>query len=213
MDFEDNTPSKPIAAFEFNNSPHIIEILSNDLELLLKDFSDSEKTLTIHMTFDKNVSILGTKKLLEFDYVYSIYEILILSSTFKIFELPEESTQSESYLFQHFTLKLIEQNFFATAIDNFFKYEWNNSYQKSFEELFSIVLSSDLNELYTHVFVTLNFLERIIETSIEQKFTFNSGKFINNGHLAFLVEISHKISTAKNQTILEILKECRFYLI
>ncbi len=165
------------------------------------------------MTFDKNVSILGTKKLLEFDYVYSIYEILILSSTFKIFELPEESTQSESYLFQHFTLKLIEQNFFATAIDNFFKYEWNNSYQKSFEELFSIVLSSDLNELYTHVFVTLNFLERIIETSIEQKFTFNSGKFINNGHLAFLVEISHKISTAKNQTILEILKECRFYLI
>ena len=161
-------------------------------------------------TYDKMVEIMGPRKLLEFEYVYSIYEILIFSISSNLFELPTE--KSEIYYSNKFSLILRENNFFSTSLEYFFKYELNNCFHKSFEDLFAIVLSFEDKDLYDHFFIYLNLLDRIIETCLETKFLFNSGKFMNNGTLPFLLEISHKISTTKSEYIFKLLKERIFFI-
>jgi hypothetical protein len=214
MEFEENIPSKPISPFDFKSSPFILDILISAVEPVARDYSRIEEESQIpslHMTFDKNISVLGTKKLLEFDYIYTVLEILYVCSSAKIFELPEE--RSETYLFQKTCLNLLELNFYSVSFDNFFKYEWNNSFQKSFDDLFSIVLSSEIDALYIHILQTTNFLEKIIDISLEEKFHFNSGKFINCGNLAHLIEISYKIFSCSSECVKEILSNCIIFLI
>jgi hypothetical protein len=211
MEFEENTPSKPVSPFDFKSFPFILEILVSSVETVAQDYvHDQGATNKLHMTFDRDSLVLGTKKLFEFEYIYNVLEILYVASTAKIFELQGE--ESETYLFHKISLSLLELNFYSASVENFFKYEWNNSFQKSFEDLFSIVLSSDIDPLYIHILQSINFLEKIIDFSLEKKFQFNSGNLINSGNLAHIIEISYKLFSCTNECVKEILNSCKIYI-
>jgi hypothetical protein len=221
-------PNKQIESLDFKDNIYILEILASNLEPMILDYVEDESSQKILSTFDKTVKILGSKRLLEFEYLKNIFEILLLSLNNKIFEFTNTTTQqstnantdfdsqslseyetdlvnknSEIYkIFQNFSEKLIEFNFFAKSIENFFYFEWNNSYQRHFEDFMVVVINSNADYVVEHIFSSLNFLENILEHSLAMKFVFNSGKFINSGYLPFLMEISYNIMMSKNEVLI-----------
>jgi hypothetical protein len=214
-------PNKPIESLEFKENFFVLEILSAGLELLIKDYVEEEATPTkILATFDKTVKVLGSRKLLEFEYLKNIFEILLLSYNNKLFEnftqepvnFESEAANKNSETYKSLSLfsdRLIELNFFGKSIENFFYFEWNNSYQRLFEDLMVVIISSNADAVIDHVFGSLNFLEHIIEHSLTLKFVFNSGKFINNGYLPFLMEISFNIITSKSEALYNIVSQSK----
>ena len=224
-------PNKQVESLDFKDNLYILETLASNLEPMIKDYIEDESSQKIVSTFDRTVKILGSKRLLEFEYIKNIFEILLLSLNNKIFEfsvsnttLSQQSTtanndvdtqslseyetdlvnkNSEIYkIFHMFSEKLIEFNFFSKSIENFFYFEWNNSYQRHFEDFMVVVINSNADYIVEHIFSTLNFLENILEHSLSMKFVFNSGKFINSGYLPFLMEISYNIMMSKNEVLI-----------
>lgn len=224
-------PNKQVESLDFKDNLYILETLASNLEPMIKDYIEDESSQKIVSTFDRTVKILGSKRLLEFEYIKNIFEILLLSLNNKIFEfsvsnttLSQQSTtanndvdtqslseyetdlvnkNSEIYkIFHMFSEKLIEFNFFGKSIENFFYFEWNNSYQRHFEDFMVVVINSNADYIVEHIFSTLNFLENILEHSLSMKFVFNSGKFINSGYLPFLMEISYNIMMSKNEVLI-----------
>ena len=224
-------PNKQVESLDFKDNLYILETLASNLEPMIKDYIEDESSQKIVSTFDRTVKILGSKRLLEFEYIKNIFEILLLSLNNKIFEfsvsnttLSQQSTtanndvdtqslseyetdlvnkNSEIYkIFHMFSEKLIEFNFFSKSIENFFYFEWNNSYQRHFEDFMVVVINSNADYIVEHIFSTLNFLENILEHSLSMKFVFNSGKFINSGYLPFIMEISYNIMMSKNEVLI-----------
>ena len=68
---------------------------------------------------------------------------------------------------------IISTKFFVAAIQTLYDYEWNNMYQKSFEQIINLIMfKSTPEELIFHVMIECGFGEKIIEHIINQKFTY-----------------------------------------
>ncbi len=97
---------------------------------------------------------------------------------------------------------LIQSEYLKNMINYFFLHEWNNLYQLNFENFLKAYLNNINNhpEMTRYLFDELKFLEILItkgSTSTEDNeagFSFNSGRKINNGYFAVLIELCHKIS-------------------
>jgi hypothetical protein len=207
-------PSKNVETLEIKECPNLIETLYNGLEFLVKDYIEEDNTswmVNMHTTYDKTIRPLGVRKLLEMEYIKTIFEILLLSTNNKISDNDEEGQKENNPLrneiYNNFIAKLMETNFFKKSLENFYTYEWNNSYQKLFEELMIIIISSNTDYLIDHVFIALEFLDRAVDNCLLNRFEFNSGRHINCGYLSSLIEISFAINNSKSDRLNEIISQ------
>ena len=129
----------------------------------------------------------------------------------KIILLVKEMMNFMKQLPKQFDSILIRNNFCQRSIDYFFKYQWNNIYHIQFVEFFNMYLSEEEKhkELTEFLFENIKFHEILInylnqdnidEKDIEKivpkqrlKFTFKSGKTINSGVFAHVIDIIYKI--------------------
>ena len=129
----------------------------------------------------------------------------------KIILLVKEMMNFMKQLPKQFDSILIRNNFCQRSIDYFFKYQWNNIYHIQFVEFFNLYLSEEERhkELTEFFFENIKFHEILInylnqdnidEKDIEKivpkqrlKFTFKSGKTINSGVFAHVIDIIYKI--------------------
>ena len=129
----------------------------------------------------------------------------------KIILLVKEMMNFMKQLPKQFDSILIRNNFCQRSIDYFFKYQWNNIYHIQFVEFFNLYLSEEEKhkELTEFLFENIKFHEILInylnqdnidEKDIEKivpkqrlKFTFKSGKTINSGVYAHVIDIIYKI--------------------
>ena len=129
----------------------------------------------------------------------------------KIILLVKEMMNFMKQLPKQFDSILIRNNFCQRSIDYFFKYQWNNIYHIQFVEFFNMYLSEEEKhkELTEFLFenikfheILINYLnqENIDEKDIEKivpkqrlKFTFKSGKTINSGVYAHVIDIIYKV--------------------
>ena len=129
----------------------------------------------------------------------------------KIILLVKEMMNFMKQLPKQFDSILIRNNFCQRSIDYFFKYQWNNIYHIQFVEFFNMYLSEEEKhkELTEFLFENIKFHEILInylnqdnidEKDIEKivpkqrlKFTFKSGKTINSGVYAHVIDIIYKI--------------------
>lgn len=97
---------------------------------------------------------------------------------------------------------LIQSDYLKHMINYFFQHEWNNLYQLNFENFLKSYLNNINNhpEMTRYLFDELKFIEILITKGSvstedsEAGFSFNSGRKINNGYFAVLIELCHKIS-------------------
>jgi hypothetical protein len=140
-------------------------------------------TLQLEGTFGNFYKPLGSKrvKLVEFVYYLLNYFKNVQSVLDKI---------------------LIQSEFLKYMISYFFQHEWNNLYQLNFENFLKAYLNNINNhpEMTRYLFEELKFLEILIAKGSastedsEAGFSFNSGRKINHGYFAVLIELCHKIS-------------------
>ncbi len=211
-DYDDPVPNKPGEMIEMSECPHILEILGNELEELIAEYVGVETSL-MQTTFDKTVRILGMKKLFLFEYIKNMLEIFSLSLEGNGSTFFSNKVKKKLKLFLEV---LIENKFFSKSIDNFFNYEWNNSYLKGFEGLVEIILSllPQLSEnVLLHIFSAEKFMDRMID-SFATRFYFNSGKNVNPGYLPFVVQISFNIKNSKSKVLKAAVSKsmCLYYI-
>jgi hypothetical protein len=237
-DFEEVPQAKPSDSFELRDCNYLLDVLSTDLDVILRDYvgldeslnsnNNSNSLLTMNSTYDKQIVVFGTKRLLEFEYIKSVYEIFTLSMTNRVFEKEsnsgdnfENNTNSNYNPVSSNTVRaylnlgdnLLDYNFLSKSIQDFFTYEWNNSFQSQFENLITMIINfSYSSSLIEDIFIKANFLDKIIDLSLSQRFTFNSGKFINNGYFPFLMEICNSINNSKNENLIVILNSSKYYI-
>jgi len=132
-DFDDMVPNKPVENFEIGDYHHVYQTYGENIEVLVNNYAGNtgnEASSQMHTTFDKTVKVLGTKRLLTFDFIKNIFEILSLSANYNIFSSTDVEKDSDvQQRLQKFLTSLQENNFFSATIDNFFIFEWNNAFQ------------------------------------------------------------------------------------
>jgi len=179
-----------------NHLDAIFDILSESSLQIIADFTRTDNDSVITTTYDQKKRILGAKKLAEFEYLKTIIDILINGYASNLFiDKLNESVE-----------KIIKTDLFKVAIENFIEFEFNNVYQKYFEQLMILTVNKYTpEELIKHVFVDCNFLNLLI-TNCENnlKFKFNSGKEINSGFFPVLCEIALHVSASENVYLKEI---------
>jgi hypothetical protein len=97
---------------------------------------------------------------------------------------------------------LIQSEYLKYLVTYFFQNEWNNLFQLNFQNFFEVYSSNIDNhpEVTIYLFDELKLLEILIAKGStatkdsEAAFHFNSGRKINHGYFAVLIEICHKIS-------------------
>lgn len=81
-------------------------------------------------------------------------------------------------------------------------------YQKSFDSLITLLHNKYANkELAKAFFFNCNFLHFIMNHIFNKKFKFDSGKEINDGLFAFLLETAYNVAKSENLYLLEVLSE------
>ena len=129
----------------------------------------------------------------------------------KIMELAKEMMNFMRQLPKQFDSLLLRNHFIQRSIDYFFKYQWNNIYQIQFVDFFNLYLSEEerhkeLTEFFFENIklheILLNYLNQnnIDEKDIDKiipkqrlKFSFRSGKTINSGIYAHVIDLIYKI--------------------
>jgi hypothetical protein len=97
---------------------------------------------------------------------------------------------------------LVKSEFLNYLVFYFFQHEWNNLYQLNFENFMKAYLNNISNhpEMTRYLFEELKLLEVFIQKGTpstedcEAGFSFNSGRKINHGYFAILIELCHKLS-------------------
>jgi hypothetical protein len=141
----------------------IIDTIAESTNNITHDFVFGFKNnkFLINTTFDRPKSILGGKILVELEYVKSIVDILINAMAKGLF------VDKLNNIF----LKIIKNNFFIKAIEYFYSHEFNNSYQKLFEQLIILI---------TNKYSPKNLLEYVFSTEDNNASTASSCNFLNS---------------------------------
>jgi hypothetical protein len=181
----------------------MINISVNSCLNISEDFSrDNLSHNKIDTTYDKKIKILGLKKLLEFEYIKNIMQILLNAEAVNLFK-------NNSEILNKFFDVLIKNNFFEKIIENLFIYQMNNIYHHLFQQFINIICSEFTpNYVIEELLIKTNFLENIINFCEEEKklkFSFNSGRVINSGILSILCDVGEIIYLSKNEKIKEII--------
>lgn len=145
---EDNSNNQK-ATDNFDLQGHleaIIEILSEGAVNIANEFvsnPNKQHENEISTTFERKRTILGSKKLLEFEYLKTFVDILINGYANDLY------TDKIINNFEN----LIRSNFFKIAIEHFYTHEFNNIFQKLFEQLFILACNKHSPEiLVKHIF-------------------------------------------------------------
>jgi hypothetical protein len=113
-------------------------VAGSEVENSLKNFSS---------TYSREQKVFGVKRLTEFDYVKSTFEILL--NTHVQLESGAPAKEKIEYFFEY----LIDCKFFEASLENFYIYEFNNFYQKSFEHLMILICNKHTpGRLIRHIF-------------------------------------------------------------
>lgn len=128
-------------------------------------------------TYNRDQKVLGVKRLTEFDFIKSTYEIL-LNTYVKL-----ESGTPVKEKIENFFEYLIDCKFFEASLENFYVYEFNNFYQKSFEHMILLICNIHTpSRLIRHIFGSK------FENSEEEK----ESDFIHCDFLNIILEKSEK---------------------
>jgi len=99
-------------------------------------------------------------------------------------------------------------NFFNYATELFFVHEWNNMYQKAYENLLTLVVNRFTPEpIVKTVFEEIRLQDLFIFHIFERSFIFESGRRIFNGTFPFVCEISYLIQNTENLVLKRILEQ------
>lgn len=171
-------------------------------------YSDKE----MHNTYGEVQKKLGLAKL----YIMTLF-YQILRHTFFVHE--NRYFNYEEDFFIEFYEKIINSDFFSTAVKYFFEFPWNNMYQNVFLDIINeIIVFSHFNRtLVEHVLYEIGFLEEIILCVIDEKYSCISkfqfkGCEIQNGFLPFIIEIAYnvKLYSYNNPVLLNIIDKSKF---
>lgn len=103
----------------------INETLTAFCEDFVRNVQESHKNKKSH-----NKS-LGVKKFAQLEYIKSVIEIIVYGIA-SCLDLDVHLNELISIL--------VKTTIFDSVIDNFFEYEWNNMYQKLFEQIFNLII-------------------------------------------------------------------------
>jgi hypothetical protein len=133
------------------NIEMIVDIITESGVKIAKDYAsgfDAENSFkNFNSTYNREQKVLGMKKLAEFDYLTTTFEILLNAYAMEscIF----------GYKIQNFFEFLINNKFFQVSLQNFYQFEFNNFYQKSFEHLMLLICNKHTpSRLIRHIFET-----------------------------------------------------------
>jgi len=181
-------------------------VIYNTFVLISKDFmSEKNNNINITNTICENFQILGYKKIIEMEYLKDVLEIII---------------NAESINFQVEKLNdiieiTIENNVFKKMMEYLTTYQWNNMYQKSFENIANLLLNKYTNKkLINYFYIESDFLNTVVNKVLEPQFTYISGnkpQKINSGFFALFVEISFNIAKSENIHLKESLSHENFW--
>jgi hypothetical protein len=185
--------------FDLNSYSFIFDILSESFEVVIKDFmSPNPNETLVDNTLKQKHKLLGLKKIFELDYIKDILEIVINA----------ESINYSNPKLNEIIEKAIVSNVFKKMIEYFYEHQWNNMYQKSFDNVVSILLNKYTNKkLAKNFFFECEFLDFITNNIFNRKLKFESGKEINVGIFSFLLETAYNVSKCENLFLCEILSE------
>lgn len=212
------SPNKILSKLNLKHIEKIIEIVSETAEKVIIDFSMKENSHnSFNSTFEKPTHMLGLRKLIAFEYIKSVIEILVSINDLNEIERNEEEHKIHIVLIENvnkFFDVFKRTNFFKVSIDNLFKYEMNNMYQNLFEHMIILITKkSSPDFIIKHIFskeeTCCDFLNTIINyfnNKSDNSFEFNSGNKLHSNLLAILCKISNDIWITENKFLLEILK-------
>jgi hypothetical protein len=142
----------------------IVESLSLSMIKFATDFTSTNQVKSFSSTYNKEQKILGTQKLTEFEYVKSVFEIIIncYAQNLCVEKLNEISEN------------LLKTDFFNQCLKLFYEFPLNNIYQKHFEHLIMIMVNSHTPEiLIKGIFLGESSILRNLIKKFEKEITFN----------------------------------------
>jgi hypothetical protein len=196
----------------------VIEILSETTEKVILDYSKQlNSDNTFNSTYEKQTHMLGLKKLIAFEYIKSVIEILVSLNDLNETETNEEEHKIHKILVENIN-KFFEifkrTSFFKVSFDILFKYEMNNMYQKLFEHMITLISKKSTPDfIIKHVFSNeenccdfLNLIINYFNNNSDNNFQYNSGNKLHCNLLAILCQIANDIWITENKSLIEILK-------
>lgn len=196
---------------------YFLELFTSMIDYLFSRFKDEAYGLSsiyekeMENTFGEKQKKLGISKLQILELIFQI-----LKHTFYVHE--NKFFNYEEDFFIDFYDKIINNEFFSTAVKYFFEFPWNNMYQNIFLEVITevILFSKHSKTLVEHVLYDIGFLEEIILCVVDEKYSCIS-KFqfrhleVQNGFLTLIIEIAYRIKlySYNNETLLNIIDKSK----
>lgn len=136
-------------------------------------------------------------RLCEFEYFKTVVDILINAYASNLFVEKLDVCLD----------KILESKILEVAISSFFEFEFNNLYQKLFEQLIILINNKYTpGKLVKKIYEGCDFLNAIVNKCEQDlKFKFDSGKQINTGIFALLCDICMYIIQSENTALIDIL--------
>jgi len=159
-----SAPSEP---FDLRgNFDTIVDVITESGIAIARDFlqidkeeNSSEELKEFYSTFNRRQKILGSKRLAQFDYLKTTFEILLNVYACDYYALHEKI----DFFFEN----LINFKFFEVSIKNFYIFEFNNFYQKSFEHLVILICNKYTpGMLIHHIFASKDNSKDVRDTQI-----------------------------------------------
>lgn len=196
------------------NNIENVQFLSRIQTLFNSIYSTWNKVIE-DMTNNKNyLARLGVKRLIEFEYIKSVLEVLINLNEILIcngqeISLTEIIQEEMNINFKSF----LTTNFIQFSISSFFTYELNNMYQNLFVELINIFTHKNcpdtiIDQVFSNKENCCKFLDQLIQYStydLEERLINNTS--IASGCFSQIIKISNTITNSSNDRLIEILNE------
>jgi hypothetical protein len=129
----------------------IVDIITESGVKIAKDYASQTYVVNslkdFASTYNKEQKVLGVRKLNEFEYLNTSFEILLNAYAMEFCNFGDK--------IENFFEFLINSKFFQISLQNFYRYEFNNFYQKSFEHFMLLICNKHTpSRLIRHIFET-----------------------------------------------------------
>jgi hypothetical protein len=190
----------------------IFDIMYDHLDTILIDFNNkvedklnsNSSNSTSTSTVNSGMKRLGHRKTHELDYTKSLFELMTNIFANPLLIQKENIPQGMDKMIT----KIVDSEMLSQIVNYYFEFEWNNSFQTSFERLISILTHKAVPEVHlVRIFNSLNLVKQIIDHAFAEGLTYKTGGYMFPGYFASMCEISHILVNTENQSLMEILKK------
>jgi len=144
--------------------------------------------------------VLGAKRLSKIEYIKSVLEVIVNSNSCLNY--------SSNEAFKDLIHKFSSANFFGKLTECFFSFEWNNMYQKAYENLISLIANRFTPEAIVRMMIEeIKLPEVLVRSLFEKSFLFDSGRKMFGGNFPLICEISCSIYSSENVVLRKIMDQ------